>query len=100
MLFSSQDLARGMHSLKRGVGHAWERAVHLGRRIDEGMAIGKRLLAAASPVFDQLGQGHHMKSLVGAVGAYDKAKADVMYGHNNVMAHYQRIRRQVPEIGL
>jgi hypothetical protein len=37
---------------------------------------------------------------MGAVTAYDRGKADVMQGYNQVETHYNRIRRQVPEIGL
>ena len=100
MVFSRQQLARGYHNVKRGIGHVWDRAVYLGRQADQFMTVGKRLLAATSPIFDQLGQGHHHKALVGAVGAFDKAKSDVMYGHNNILNHYNRIKRQVPELDL
>ena len=52
------------------------------------------------PIFDQFGGSHHLRPIMSGIRAYDQGKADVMYGYNNVMSHYQRIRRQVPEVDL
>jgi len=100
MLFNSQALARGWANARKMVGDTWHHAVRIGTSLDQGMQLGKRILASVSPIFDQLGQGHHMKSIVGGIRAYDQGKADVMHGYNNVQSHLARIRRQVPELQL
>ena len=64
------------------------------------LSVGKKLLGALTPLLDGLGAGHHVKSIMGPIRTYDQGKADVMYGVNNVQSHLDRIRRQVPEIGL
>jgi len=100
MLFSNQQLARGWHKTKRVIGDTWDHAVRIGQQMDHGMRIGKRLLASMTPLLDQFGGGHHVKSIMSGIQAYDQGKSDVMYGYNNVQSHLQRIRRQVPELEL
>ena len=100
MLFNSQQLSRGWHKTKRVIGDTWNHAVRIGQNLDNHMRIGKKLLASMSPLFDQYGGGHHMKSIMGGITAYDQGKADIMHGYNNVQSHFSRIQRQVPEINL
>ena len=100
MLFNGQALARHWHNTKKVIGHSWHHAVKIGQQLDYGMQVGKKLLGAISPLLDQFGAAHHMKPIMSGIRAYDQGKSDVMYGVNNVQAHYDRIRRQVPEIGL
>ncbi len=100
MLFNSQQLSMGWHKTKRVIGDTWNHAVRIGQHMDHGMRIGKRLLSAMSPIFDQFGGGQHMESIMGGISAYDQGKADIMHGYNNIQAHYHRIQRQVPEINL
>ena len=100
MLFSQQTLARHWHNTKKMVGQTWNHAVKMGQQLDAGMNVGKRLLGALTPLLDGLGAGHHVKSIMPAFKAYDEGRSNIMYGVNNVQTHYDRIRRQVPEIGL
>ena len=100
MFFRSQDLARHWYNTKKVVGQTWNHAVKLGQQFDHGMNVGRKLLGAITPLLDQFGAGHHVKSIMPAFKAYDQGRSDVMYGVHNVQAHYDRIRRQVPEIGL
>ena len=100
MLFNQQTLARHWHNTKKMVGQTWNHAVKMGQQLDYGMNVGKRLLGALTPLLDGLGAGHHHKTIMSGIRAYDQGKADVMYGVNNVQSHLDRIRRQVPEIGL
>ena len=100
MLFNGQALARGWKQAKRAVGDTWNHATKLAGQFDHGMRVGRKLLASVAPIFDQLGGSHHLKPLMSGFTAYDKGRADVMYGVNNVMSHYQRIKRQVPEIDI
>ncbi len=100
MLFNSQQLARGWQKTKRVIGDSFNHAVKLGQGLDHGMRIGKKLLGAISPLLDQYGGGHHVKSIMSGITAYDSGKSDVMNGYNNIQSHYSRIQRQVPEINL
>jgi hypothetical protein len=100
MLFNSQQLARGWQKTKRVIGDTFNHAVRIGQGLDHGMRIGKKLLASVSPILDQYGGGHHVKSIMSGITAYDSGKADVMHGYNNIQSHYSRIQRQVPEINL
>ena len=100
MLFNGQTLARHWHNTKKMVGNTWNHAVKLGQQLDHGMNVGKRLLGALTPLLDGLGAGHHVKPIMSGIKAYDQGRSDVMYGVHNVQTHYDRIRRQVPEIGL
>jgi hypothetical protein len=100
MLFNGQTLARHWHNTKKMVGNTWNHAVKLGQQLDHGMHVGKKLLGAITPLLDQFGAGHHVKPIMSGIKAYDQGRADVMYGVHNVQAQYDRIRRQVPEIGL
>jgi len=100
MHFNAQSLARGWSQLKRGIGHGWNQTVKLASQLDSGMQIGKKLLGSIAPIFDQLGGAHHLKPIMSGIGAYDRGKSDVMYGINNVMSHYQRVKRDVPELNL
>ena len=100
MLFNQQTLARHWHNTKKMVGQTWNHAVKMGQQLDYGMHVGKKLLGALTPLLDGLGAGHHVKSIMGPIRAYDEGKATVMYGVNNVQSSLDRIRRQVPEIGL
>ena len=100
MLFNSQQLARGWHQTKKVMGDTWHHAVRIGTQMDQGMRIGKRLLASLTPMLDNMGGGHHVKSIMSGIHAYDQGRADVMYGYHNVRAQYDRIKRQVPELQL
>jgi hypothetical protein len=100
MHFSSQSLARGWHSTKRIVGNAWHGAVGLAKNFDQGMQVGRRLLAATAPIFDQLGYSHGLKPIMGGLQAYARGKVDVMHHVGQMESSLNRIRRQVPEIGL
>ena len=100
MLFNSQQLTRGWHKTKKVIGDTWNYAVRIGNSLDNAMNIGKRLVSSMSPIFDQYGGGHHMKSIMSGIAAYDKGKADIMHGYNNIQSHLSRIQRQVPEINL
>ena len=90
------DLAAG----EKHIGDAWNHTTGLAAQFDHGMRVGRKLLSAVAPIFDQLGGSHHLKPIMSGITAYDQGRSDVMYGANNVMAHYQRIKRQVPEIDL
>ncbi len=100
MLFNSQDIARTWHQTKKVIGDTWNHATKLAGQFDSGMRVGRKLLSAVVPIFDQFGGSHHLKPLVSGIKAYDQGRSDVMYGVNNIMSHYQRIKRQVPEIDL
>ena len=67
---------------------------------DLDLLFAKRLLASVAPIFDQLGGSQHLKPIMSGLTAYDKGKSDVMQGYNNVQHHYNRIKRQVPELEL
>ena len=60
------------------------------------MQLGRRILSAASPLLDELGV--NMRPALQGIAAYDGGKMEVMNRFNNVQDHYQRIRRQVPEL--
>ena len=94
------NLAQGWHHTKRVVGDAWHGATKLASQFDSGMRVGRRLLASVAPIFDQLGGSQHLKPLMSGLTAYDKGKSEVMQGYNNVQHHYNRIKRQVPELEL
>jgi hypothetical protein len=100
MHLSSTAIARGWHSAKRAVGNAWQGATKLASQFDQGMQVGRRLLAATAPIFDQLGYSHGLKPIMGALTSYDRGKSDVMQHVGQMEGHYNRIRRQVPEIGM
>ncbi len=100
MFFNGQAIARGWQQAKKAVGDTWNHAAKLAGQFDSGMRVGRKLLSAVVPIFDQLGGSHHLKPLMSGIKAYDQGRADVMYGVNNVMSHYQRIKRQVPEVDL
>ena len=85
---------------KRVIGDAWHGAVGFARHIDAGVSVGKRLLAASAPILDSLGQGAAIKPIMRGLTAYDQGKADVSHGINNALTHYNRIKRQVPELEL
>ncbi len=100
MLFNSQAIARTWQQAKKHIGDAWNHTTGLAAQFDHGMRVGRKLLSAVAPIFDQLGGSHHLKPIMSGFTAYDQGRSDVMYGVNNVMSHYQRIKRQVPEIDL
>jgi hypothetical protein len=100
MLFNSQAIARTWQQAKKHIGDAWNHTTKLASQFDSGMHVGRKILASVAPIFDQFGGSHHLKPIMSGIKAYDQGKADVMYGVNNVMSHYQRIKRQVPEIDL
>ena len=100
MLFNSQQLSRSWLKTKKVIGDTFNHAVRIGQGLDHGMRIGKRLLSAMSPIFDQYGGQNHMKSIMGGISAYDQGKADIMHGYNNIQTQYSRVQRQVPEINL
>ena len=92
------NLRHHWHNTKRIIGDAWHHSVKLAGQFDQGIQVGKRLLAATAPIFDQLGGSY--KPIMDGLTAYDKGKSDVVGGYNNVQSHYNRIRRQVPELEL
>ena len=100
MLFNSQAIARTWQQAKKHIGDAWNHTTKLASQFDTGMKVGRKILASVAPIFDQFGSSHHLKPIMSGIKAYDQGRADVMYGVNNVMSHYQRIKRQVPEIDL
>ena len=100
MLINGQTLARHWQNAKKVMGDGWNHAVRIGHGLDHSMRMGKKLLAAAVPILDQMGASHHVPKLMGGIHAYDQGKADVMHGVNNVQTHLHRIKRQVPEIDL
>ena len=83
---------------KRVMGDAWHHSVKLAGQFDQGIQVGRRLLAATAPIFDQMGASY--KPIMDGLTAYDKSKSDVVRASNNVQSHYNRIRRQVPELEL
>ena len=99
-MFDRHAMHNGWRYTKRVIGDAWHGAVGFARSVDAGMNFGRRLLSAASPILDQLGQGSAMKPIMRGLTAYDQGKADVTYGVNNVLTHYNRIKKQVPELEL
>ena len=99
-MFDRRALQNGWRHTKRVIGDAWHGAVGFARHVDAGMNFGRRLLSATAPIFDALGQGSAMKPIMRGLTAYDQGKADVTYGVNNVLNHYSRIKRQVPELEL
>ena len=86
------------HAAKRIIGDAWHHSLKLAGQFDSGIQVGRRLLASTAPIFDQMGASY--KPIMNALTAYDKGKSDVVGGYNNVQSHYNRIRRQVPELEL
>ena len=98
MMFN--NLAQGWHHTKRVMGDAWHHTTKLAAQFDSGMKVGRRLLASVAPIFDQLGGAQHLKPIMQGLTAYDRGKSDVMQGYNNVQHHYNRIKRQVPELEL
>ena len=98
MLFNSQAIARGWQNTRTWASKAWAHTTKLAGQLDHGMAIGRRLIGAVSPLFDQLGVNY--RPAIDAISHYDRGKTDVMHGVNNVMTHYQRVKRQVPELQL
>lgn len=100
MLFSGQQLARSWHKTKQVIGDGFHHAVRIGQGLDNGMKLGKRLLASFAPLLDQYGGGHHVKTIMSGISAYDHGKHEVMNTFNNVQAHHARIQREVPEINL
>ncbi len=98
MLFNSQAIARGWQNTRTFASKAWHHTTKLAGQFDTGMKIGRRLLSAMSPLLDQLSVDY--TPAIQAIGAYDHGKAEVMHGVNNVMTHYQRVKRQVPELQL
>ena len=99
-MFNAKNLAHGWKTTKRVIGDAWHGATKIASQFDNGMKVGRRLLASVAPIFDQLGQSQHLKPIMSGLKAYDKGRGDVMDGYNNVQNHYNRIRRQVPELDL
>ncbi len=99
-MFNRQALARHWGAAKKVIGDSWHTAVRIGQGLDHSVRVGRKLLGAVSPILDQLGGGHHTKSLMKGVTAYDQGRADVMHGVNNVQSHLSRIRRPVPELDL
>ena len=99
-MFNAKNLARGWQTTKRVMGDAWHGATKIASQFDSGMKVGRRLLASVAPIFDQLGGSQHLKPIMSGLTAYDKGKSEVMTGYNNVQNHYNRIRRQVPELEL
>ncbi len=100
MLFNGQTIARTWQQAKKTIGDAWNHTTKLASQFDSGMRVGRKLLSAVTPIFHSLGGSHHLKPIMSGIKAYDQGRSDVMYGVNNVMSHYQRIRRQVPEVDL
>jgi hypothetical protein len=100
MPFSGQALARHWQTTKRVLGDGWNSAIRLSMGLDHGMRLGKKILAAATPLIDSLGGGHHVDTAMRGIHAYDSGRAHVNHQINNVETHYRNIRRQVPEIGL
>ena len=86
------------HAAKRIIGDAWHHSLKLAGQFDSGIQVGRRLLASTAPLLDQMGTSY--KPIMNALTAYDKGKSDVVGGYNNVQSHYNRIRRQVPELEL
>ena len=99
-MFNAKNLARGWQTTKRVIGDAWHGATKIASQFDSGMKVGRRLLASVAPIFDQLGQSHQLKRIMSGITAYDKGRGGVMDGYSNVQNHYNRIRRQVPELDL
>jgi len=99
-MFNAKNLAHGWQTMKRVTGDAWHGATKLASQFDNGMKVGRRLLASVAPIFDQLGQSQHLKPIMSGLKAYDKGRGEVMDGYNNVQNHYNRIRRQVPELDM
>ena len=99
-MIDRRALANGWRHTRKVFGDAWHGAVGLARHIDSGVNFGRRILAASAPIFDALGQGSAMKPIMRGLTAYDQGKADVTHGFNNVLTHYNRIKRQVPELEL
>ena len=99
-MFNRQALARHWGAAKKVIGDSWHTAVRIGQGLDHSVRVGRKLLGAVSPILDQLGGGHHTKSLMQGITAYDQGRADVMHGVNNVQTHLSRIRRHVPELDL
>lgn len=98
MLFSSQHIARSWQHTKNFAQRAWHHTTKLAGQLDHGMQLGKKILSAVSPLFDQLGVNY--RPAIQGFGAYDQGKAEVMNRFNNVQDHYMRIKRQVPELQL
>ena len=99
-MFDRRAMHNGWLHTKRVLGDAWHGAVGFARHIDAGVSVGRRILSASAPLLDALGQGSAMKPIMRGLSAYDQGKADVTHGVNNVLTHYNRIKRQVPELEL
>ena len=96
MRLTSQSIARGWQSTKKLVATTWRHTTKIAGQIDHGMQLGRRILSAASPLLDQMGV--NMRPALQGIAAYDRGKMEVMNRFNNAQDHYQRIRRQVPEL--
>ena len=72
----------------------------LAGQLDAGMNVGRRLFGALQPALEQFGAPEHQRAIMSGFKQYDSTRSDVMQGYNHVEQHYNRIRRQVPELNL
>ena len=97
-------IARHLHDAwqtgKRTLGHAWHHAVRFAGDVDRGMGMAKKIFGVLHPMIENLGGSRLNAGAMNAFSAFDSSKADVMYGHNQVQAIQNRLRRAVPEIGI
>ena len=99
-MFSRSSIASHWRNAKRVIGDGFHGAVKLAGQLDAGMKIGRRLFGALQPALEQFAAPEHQKAIMSGFKQYDSTRSDVMEGYNHVEQHYNRIRRQVPELNL
>ena len=72
----------------------------LAGQLDGAMKVGRRLFGALQPALEQYAAPEQQRAIMSGFKKYDSTRSDVMEGYNNVEQHYNRIRRQVPELNL
>ena len=99
-MLGGQSLSSHWRHAKRVIGDGWNGAVKLAGQFDQGMRVSRRLFSALQPALDQFASPGHLKPVMDGFKKYDQTRSDMMDGYNNVEHHYNRIRRQVPELNL
>ena len=99
-MFGGRSLSSHWQNAKRIIGDGFHGAVKLAGQLDAGMKVGRRLFGALQPALEQYAAPEHQKAIMSGLKKYDSTRSDVMEGYNQVEQHYNRIRRQVPELSL
>ena len=99
-MFGGRSLSSHWQNAKRIIGDSFHGAVKLAGQLDGAMMVGRRLFGALQPALEQYAAPEHQKAIMSGFQKYDSTRSDVMEGYNHGEQHYNRIRRQVPELNL